>query len=233
MLHLSHITNRFSNELILNDLRLKIDDGTMYGLAGEDTTGMAAVLRTIMGISRPDLGDVFLDGESVYENESVRQKMFFMPQDLLFRPRQSLQKAAEYFSGYCVNWDWDTFRRIMEVMEFDPNQKLYLCTNEQKQTASLAIAFSARPKVLLLENPFYLLSSSEKDMVQQLMRSYTQDLGTIIFVTSPSIDETKFDRFGYMSEATLFDGVTEAEFNKMKEKTEKEGKAYALEHFFQ
>ena len=58
-----------------------IPRGCIYGLVGSNGAGKSTFLRLITGVYRPDEGKALLDGQSIYENPSVKSRIAFVPDD--------------------------------------------------------------------------------------------------------------------------------------------------------
>lgn len=232
MLELNHITNRYANELYLNDIHVTIEKGTLYGIAGTDREGKAALLRTIAGISRPDIGEARLDGEPIYENPEAKKRIFFMSRIMYMRPWSMLADTARFYSGYYPNWSGDTFLQLADVFSLKTDQRTVTMTEEELQLAKVAIGLSAGTDCLLMEKPFHDLDDERIEMIIKLLHSYIEKREAIVILTAKHIHEKNYTRYGYMEDRMLLDNVTEAYYRSMEEKSKKEGKVYDLEHFF-
>ena len=232
MLELFHVTKRFGGKLLLNDIHVKIEKGTLYGIAGPDEEGMRALMRTISGISRPDLGKVLIDGEELYENEELKQKSFLMAENMFFRPRSVVRDSLAFYSGYEPNWEKETCERLMTVFGLSVNKRYYTLTPEEKALLRFAIAFSTRSEYLFIEQPFLNLKGKAAGQIRVMMQSYVHDRNAIIVTTAPRLREEEVDRYAYMVERKLLDGVTEQEYRETEKKLREEGAEHELEHFF-
>ena len=232
MLELFHVTKRFMGTLLLNDIHVKIEQGTIYGISGPDAEGMRALLRTMAGISRPDLGKVLIDEEELYENEELKQRSFLMAENMFFRSHSAIRDSRNFYSGYEPNWNEDLFRRLLTVFGLTLDQRYYTLTQGKKTQLRFAIAFATGSDYLLVEEPYLGLTHSEREQIQTLMRSYVTDRGATIVAAASQIQEEDADACGYMIDRRLLNGVSEREFRETERKLREEGEDRELDRFF-
>ena len=81
MIKISNLSKSFNDKKVLNNLNLEIKDGEVFGLVGINGAGKSTLLRLISGIYKADCGSIIIDGEEVYENEKVKNEIFFLPDE--------------------------------------------------------------------------------------------------------------------------------------------------------
>lgn len=76
------MTKKFDDFIALDEFSLKVESGSAYGLLGSNGAGKSTLLRILAGIYRQDSGDVTVDGEKIYDNVSVKQRVFYVSDDV-------------------------------------------------------------------------------------------------------------------------------------------------------
>ena len=69
------------DKLVLDDLNLDIEDGTIFGLVGINGAGKSTLLKIMAGIMKPEEGLVYYDYKPIYENIEVKKDVFLLPDD--------------------------------------------------------------------------------------------------------------------------------------------------------
>src|SRR3954470_9835510 len=64
-IELRHVSKRFGSLVVLNDLSLSIEKGKCLVVIGASGTGKSVMLKHIVGLLRPDKGEVWIDGQRV------------------------------------------------------------------------------------------------------------------------------------------------------------------------
>ena len=81
MIEIKNLCKSFSDKDVLKDINITIKDGSILGLVGINGAGKSTLLRLISGIYKADSGIILVDNEPSYENEAVKEKFFFLPDE--------------------------------------------------------------------------------------------------------------------------------------------------------
>ena len=73
MLELKHITFIRENKKILNDINLKVENGKFIAITGQNGSGKSTLAKMIMGIEKPDEGQVIWNGEDI-TNKTIDER---------------------------------------------------------------------------------------------------------------------------------------------------------------
>ena len=76
MLKIRSVTKRFQDKVVLSDLNLDIQDGSVFGLIGPNGAGKSTLLKIIAGISKPDSGCAMVDKEAIYDQPEIKGYSF-------------------------------------------------------------------------------------------------------------------------------------------------------------
>ena len=60
-----HLIKRYGERTVVNDVNVEVEQGTVVGLLGPNGAGKTTTFYMIVGIIRPDEGDVTADGKSL------------------------------------------------------------------------------------------------------------------------------------------------------------------------
>jgi len=79
MIKIKNLTKSFGDNAVTRDLSLTIADGDFIAIIGRSGEGKSVLLKQLIGLIKPDSGEIFLDGEDIakfseYELESVFRK---------------------------------------------------------------------------------------------------------------------------------------------------------------
>lgn len=73
MLELKHIKFERDNKKILDDINLKIDTGKFIAITGQNGSGKSTLAKIIMGIEKPDSGQVIFEGQDI-TNKTIDER---------------------------------------------------------------------------------------------------------------------------------------------------------------
>ena len=81
MLEAKNIVKTFDGFRALDGATLTVPKGTVYGLVGPNGAGKSTIIRHFTGVYRPASGEVLLDGQPIYENPEVKQRLTVIGDD--------------------------------------------------------------------------------------------------------------------------------------------------------
>lgn len=189
MLKIEKISVRLGDKQILDNLNLEIQDGEFLSLLGPSGCGKSTLLKAICGFVPLQSGKIYI-GEHRIDQLAVHLRNIVMVfQDLRLFPHmvawenvafplkmQKIGKQERKDKAY----EWLKLVNL-EGLE---HRKIYALSGGQQQRVALARAFAARPKILLLDEPFSGLDEDlRREMQHLLMVLHQKHQINIIFVT--------------------------------------------------
>lgn len=210
MIEVKNIYKWFNGHLVLNNLNLILEKGTVFGLIGINGAGKSTFLRLIMGILKPTKGDIYIDGKSVLYHDDIKKNLFYLSDQPPFNHQMTFKDLADLYKVFYPFED-DTFISILAMFGLNPHQNLSQISKGMKRQGYIALAFASGAKYLLLDEVFDGLDPAARLKFKKLMIS-DEHKDKIIMVTSHSlreledicdsfgmIDEGHFSRFGDLS----------------------------------
>jgi len=180
-----HIDKRFGEFHAVRDVSFTAEDGKITAILGPSGSGKSTVLRMIAGLERPDGGRIAIAGEEqTWVPVQERRVGFVFQHYALFRHMHVRDNVA---FGLAIRREKkaEIRRRVdelLELVQLAPFADRYpdQLSGGQRQRVALARALAARPRVLLLDEPFGALDAR----VRQELRRWLDELHREIGVTS-------------------------------------------------
>ena len=82
MIEFVNVTKKFGDFTAVEEISFKVEPSSIYGLIGYNGAGKTTLLKTAAGIYKADSGKVTMDGQDIFDNDDIRRKMFYIPDDL-------------------------------------------------------------------------------------------------------------------------------------------------------
>lgn len=164
-----NIDKSFGGKKAINKVNLDITPGMLHGLLGSNGAGKTTFMKTLMGIYRPDNGEVLFGEKSVYENPEIKSEVIFIQDIPFFFASATLNKMAEFYRGIYPRWSEKRFKQLVRHFKLNPTQKLNSLSKGMRRQASFILAISSRPKVMLLDEPFDGLDPIIRQQVKNLI----------------------------------------------------------------
>ncbi len=227
MIRISGLEKRFKKLVALNDIHVQFNKGQVISLIGPNGSGKTTLIKCILGLVRPDRGQIELGGASIFKDESYRKKIGYMPQIGRY-PDQ--MKVGQLFSllksiRSSVNLDEEMLElyKLHDIWE-KPMRSL---SGGTRQKVSAAVAFLFDPEILILDEPTAGLDPLSSELLKEKIQR-EKAKGKLILITSHILSDLDdlTTHVLYLQEGTIqFNG----NLNELKQQTgeEKFGKAIA------
>lgn len=180
-----NVSKRFGQHQALDNVSLDVPSGELVALLGPSGSGKTTLLRIIAGLEAADSGTVLLHDEEA-DHLDVRQRNigFVFQHYALFRHMTVFQNIA-FALTIRKRPKAEVEERVVELLrliQLESVRDRYpsQLSGGQRQRVALARALAARPKVLLLDEPFGALDAR----VRQELRDWLRRLHNEIHVTS-------------------------------------------------
>jgi ABC-2 type transport system ATP-binding protein len=157
MISARNLTKQFTKERrALDDVNFEVKPGEIMGLLGHNGAGKSTVLGIMLGMVRPDAGEVLIDGVSVQRNRTSALRkigaIFEAPAFYEYMSGWHNLRTLCALSGW---WEEKEVSRILELVELKEriHSKVSTYSHGMRQRLALAQALLPEPKCLLLDEP--------------------------------------------------------------------------------
>ncbi len=157
MISARNLTKQFTKERrALDDVNFEVKQGEIMGLLGHNGAGKSTVLGIMLGMVRPDGGEVLIDGISVQKNRSTALRkigaIFEAPAFYDYMSGWHNLQGLCAMSGW---WDEKEVWRVLELVRLKEriHSKVRTYSHGMRQRLALAQALLPEPKCLLLDEP--------------------------------------------------------------------------------
>lgn len=169
ILDVRKVDKSFGKKKAVNDVSLKVEAGTIHGLLGSNGAGKTTFMKVLSGIYKADQGSVMYDDADVFENTAVKSDLMFLHDIPYFFRGARLSEMADFYKSVYPNFSEKRFNQLAEHFQISPKVHLSSLSKGMKRQASFILAFSARPKILLLDEPFDGLDPIIRRQVKNIM----------------------------------------------------------------
>ncbi len=153
MIQVKELSKSFDGFKALDGLSLNVKKGSIYGLVGVNGSGKTTLIKHLAGVYIPDSGEELIDGEEIFDNVAVKERIAYIADDLYFFGMYNLKGSAAYYRKLYPNWNDERYAHM--VSQFGLNEKIKLSkfSKGMQKQAAFILAMSAMPKILILDEP--------------------------------------------------------------------------------
>ena len=178
-----------NHEPILHNISLQVEQGEFLSLQGPSGCGKSTLLKSIAGILPAEQGHIYLDGQDITNLPIHQRGTVIVFQDMRLFPNMNVEDNIAFplkMQRVPKAQRLETARELLEKVQLSGygKRRIHQLSGGQQQRVALARALAARPKLLLLDEPFSALDEElrqgMRDLVLQLHHEFSM---TTILVT--------------------------------------------------
>lgn len=201
---LKGVKKRFGSKVVLDGVDLTIDTGESLVVIGGSGTGKSVMIKCVLGILRPDAGEIFVDGEPVTHLHWAARDAFLRKFGMLFQNAALFDSlpvwenvAFGLIQGHGVKRKKakdiaiETLAKVglgPDVGDLSPSE---LSGGMQKRVG-LARAIATKPEIIFFDEPTTGLDPIMSDVINNLIVDMVRDVGaTALSITHDMVSARK------------------------------------------
>lgn len=202
-IHLSFNSNKLfigkdQSNKVLNDISFEIEEGTCLGLIGTSGAGKSTLGKVILGIQRPQQGQVLFQGYDIYNADKATQRKIRRDLQVVFQDSYSavnprltaeriISEPLENYEKLTLDEQRRTVISLLErvgLSEKDLKKYPHQFSGGQLQRINIARAIALKPKLIVLDESVSSLDMVTQSLILELLSELKDDFGlSYLFIT--------------------------------------------------
>ena len=144
-------------------------------------------------------------GQPVYENPAVKAAIGYIPDDVFYFPSATLEEMGKFYQGIYPRFDACLFQRLYDIFQLPPKSPIRRFSKGMQKQAAFQLTLSARPEVLILDEPVDGLDPVMRRQVMSLILADVAEHGTTVLISSHNLRELEdvCDHVGIMDHGKM------------------------------
>lgn len=181
------LTKSFKGKTVLEDVNMRLQEGRIYGVVGDNGSGKTVLLKLICGFMKPDSGTVTVNGKVIGKDADFPENTGIIIEAPGFLPNYSGMKNLEYLASIRGKIGKEQIESAMKTVGLDPSSKLRVGKYSlgMKQRLGIAQAIMEDQQLLILDEP---MNALDKDAVKEMRKLFLsfKASGKTMLVVSPN-----------------------------------------------
>lgn len=184
-----NVTKRYGDVVAVDDATLHIEDNEFFCFFGPPLSGKSTLLRLILGLDRPDEGEILIDGKPVTTVPPAQRNVAMVFQNLALFPHMSARDNVAF-----PLVERGTEKDVVAARVADVSDKLHIThilhkppaqlSGGERQRVAIARALVRDPVAYLMDDPISALDARLREETRVELKRIQRELGhTLIYVT--------------------------------------------------
>ncbi len=193
-IEITDLTKIYKNGRGISDLNLVIDQGDIFGFLGPNGAGKTTAMKMMVGLMKPDRGDVKIFNASITEDYvNAMKDVGCMIETAESYPYLTAYENLKLYARYYPDVDQKRIDEVLEITGLSKykHEKSKKFSLGMKQRLGIAAAILSRPKLLILDEPLNGLDVEGMLDMRKLIKRLAEEEGTTFFISSHLIHDVE------------------------------------------
>jgi phospholipid/cholesterol/gamma-HCH transport system ATP-binding protein len=180
MIEVRHLKKRFAGQTVLDDVSFQIENGESVAIIGRSGIGKSVLLKHLIGLLKPDEGEVLIDGENIVPMDErqllrVRQKFGMLFQGAALFDSMTVAENVAFALRRNARWTGaEIARRVADALAVvdlsgTENRNPAELSGGMRKRVGLARAIIYEPQIVLYDEPTTGLDPIVADSIDKLI----------------------------------------------------------------
>ena len=206
MIEVINVKKSYNGFNALNGVNMKIGKGEVYGLVGPNGAGKSTLIRHLTGIYKQDAGEIYIDGQLVYENRLAKSKIAYIPDDFFYFLQSDTMEMMRYYRELYPTFDEKKFYRMQEFFpNIDVKRNIRRLSKGMQKQVAFWLAICCMPEVMILDEPVDGLDPVMRRQIWTILLSEVKERQMTVLVSSHNLRELEdvCDHVGIMNKGEV------------------------------
>jgi lipopolysaccharide export system ATP-binding protein len=197
LLEVKGLQKTYSKKAVIRNIDLHVSTGEIVGLLGPNGAGKTTTFYSILGLTRPDLGSISLDGKDIGGLPMYKRALMgisYLPQEpSIFRKlsvEDNLRAVLEIKGLSPTEIEGEVARLLREFnLEAFSRRNGYKLSGGERRRAEIARALATKPTFMLFDEPFAWIDPLAIIELKKML-TYLKSKGLGIIITDHNVRDT-------------------------------------------
>ena len=206
MIQINNLTKNYGDVKALDSLTMHVGKGQIYGLVGPNGAGKSTLIRHLTGALRQDAGEILIDGQSVYENDEIKSRIAYIPDDIFFFAQANIKDMMKFYKSIYPKFDEELFYKLKDCFgALDLRKNIRSFSKGMQKQAAFLLAVCCRADLMILDEPVDGLDPVMRRQIWNIILNDVAEHGLTVLVSSHNLRELEdiCDHVGIMDRGRI------------------------------
>lgn len=189
MIEIKNLVKRYNDFTAVDDVSIKVGEGTIHGIIGENGSGKTTIIKCLTGIYKPDSGEVLVDGEPVFENPSIKSRIGYVADSNQYFTSYRISDLKKFYKDVYGRFDDDKFEYYNKIFRVPEKKRISQMSKGQQMRTAFMLNMAINPDVLVLDEPTSGLDViARKELLDAIVKE-VEERELTVFISSHHLSE--------------------------------------------
>ncbi|SHJ69875.1 ABC-2 type transport system ATP-binding protein [Clostridium amylolyticum] len=189
MIEIKGFSKNFDDKRVLNNINISVPKGSIFGLIGPNGAGKTTLIKALTGIYYGDKGEIFIDGQNVYENVDIKSKIGYVADENNFLSSYRVKDIIKFYQYSYKEFNLERFRELNKIFKLPQKSYVFRFSKGMKMRLSIMLNLCIMPEVLILDEPTSGLDPVIKRKFMNLLLDEVAERQTTVFISSHNLSD--------------------------------------------
>jgi ABC-2 type transport system ATP-binding protein len=179
LISLHGLTKRYGSFTAVDDVSLDVAAGSICGLLGPNGAGKTTTFKCLLGFAKPSAGTIAIEGAPL--TPATFETLAYVPERASLYDNLTIADHLTLYKRSFKHYDDARAHELLALFSLEPKQKAQRLSKGMRTAVALTLAFSIRPRVLILDEPSSGLDPIHQRHVLDLMIDAAANGATVLF----------------------------------------------------
>ena len=171
----------------LDNISLTLPSGCIMGVIGENGAGKSTTIRSVLGMVKPDSGDINIMGRKL--DAGLKNDIGVVLDEVGLPNSVNVIDVNIIMKKFFKNWDEKQFFKYIDSFSLPKEKKFADFSKGMKMKLGIAVALSHNAKLLILDEPTSGLDPLVRDEIIDILNDFTRDDDHSILISSHIVSD--------------------------------------------
>lgn len=154
MVRVDNVTVRYDKQVVLEAVSFDVARGSVYALLGRNGAGKSSLIRCLLGVQQPAVGQVMVNGQNVWTHRArVLSTTGYVPETCDAPSGLRVHDITAFYRAVYVRWNTTAVADRLKRFGIPERAGVSTLSKGQKALFTLALALGNEPEFLVLDDP--------------------------------------------------------------------------------
>ena len=151
ILECRNLTKSYRGKRAVSNLNVRLEEGKIYGLLGENGSGKTTWMKMMAGLAKPSQGEIFYNGHPL--NYMDKNEIAYMATESFYYDYMKVSDVEKYYADFFQDFNPQKFKELIARFGLDGQMKARNLSSGMNAKLRIAATLARDAKLCMLDEP--------------------------------------------------------------------------------